>query len=350
MHQQSHMDLFPRLSHVLLGLGALAAIPDVASAQVELLSIEFSEDDQSGFDLWPGGIAGNLLSAQFGAISVDVSTNTSFAEPVNRGSMNGMPPGYSYQHLYEDLLHAFTPTGTMTFDFGGLRPDELYTFTLFAWDPGLTSGVHEWTVTQGTSVPAVNTVDWSVPLTGNATFAMVFNVTTDAAGSFQVDNTAGLMGSAVNGFKLSGPAGLLGTSYCSPGVVNSSGAAGEISATGSSVAAENNLTLMASDLPRFSFGLFLTSRMQGQVNQPGGSQGVLCLSGAVGRFVGPGQIKNTGSLGEIELLTDLTQQPTPNGLISVLAGDTWNYQVWHRDSLGGSPTSNFSDALQITFQ
>ncbi len=347
MNQHTNRDR--RIRHLLLGIGALTATAVGASAQTELLSIEFNEDDQPGFDLWPGGIGGSLISAQFGAITVDVSTNTSFAQPVNRGSMNGTPPGYDFQNLYEDLLHAFTPTGTLTLDFAGLRPDEQYTFTLYAWDPGSPSGTHEWSVTRGTGVPAVLTVDWSTPLTSNDTFALVFDVTTDSNGTFQIDNTAGLAGSAINGFKLRGP-GSLGTLYCSPGVVNSSGASASISATGSSAVADNNLTLVASDLPPFSFGLFLTSRMQGLVIQAGGSQGNLCLGGAIGRFVGPGQIMNSGGLGQIELLTDLSRQPTPNGLVNVVSGETWNYQAWHRDSVAGAATSNFTNGLEITFQ
>jgi hypothetical protein len=49
---------------------------------------------------------------------------------------------------------------------------------------------------------------------------------------------------------------------------------------------------------------------QGNVPQPG-SLGVLCLGGSIGRYVGPGQIQNTGGTGAFCLLLDLTQTPTP---------------------------------------
>ena len=76
----------------LLGVVAAAIVTSTASAQTDLIITEFNEDDQPGFDLWPVPLAGGLMTAQFGAITVDVSTNTSFAHPVDRGSVNGTPP------------------------------------------------------------------------------------------------------------------------------------------------------------------------------------------------------------------------------------------------------------------
>ena len=141
----------------------------------------------------------------------------------------------------------------------------------------------------------------------------------------------------------------LGTNYCAA-AVNSTGAAASMSATGSAVAAANSLELTASGLPNSAFGFFLTSRTQGFIANPGGSQGNLCLSGSIGRYVGPGQIMNSGTTGSISLALDLTRQPTPTGFSAVLAGDTWNFTAWHRDVVGGTPTSNFADGLSVTFQ
>ncbi|MEZ6018408.1 MAG: hypothetical protein R3F49_25155 [Planctomycetota bacterium] len=141
----------------------------------------------------------------------------------------------------------------------------------------------------------------------------------------------------------------LGVNYCAA-VANSTGATGRMSATGNAVVAANNVILEASDLPNGSFGFFLTSRSAGFVANPGGSQGNLCLSGSVGRFVGPGQIQNSGTIGAIQLAIDLTSQPTPTGLVAVQAGETWNFTAWYRDVVSGSATSNFADGLEITFQ
>jgi hypothetical protein len=147
-----------------------------------------------------------------------------------------------------------------------------------------------------------------------------------------------------------GGSGGVGSSYCGPGVVNSTGNSGVLSGAGSLVVASNDLTLTASSLPNNAFGYFLTSRTQGVTPQPGGSLGVLCLGGSIGRYVGPGQIQNTGATGSFALLLNLTQTPTPTGFVAVAPGETWNFQAWHRDAIGGAAVSNFTDGLSATFQ
>ncbi|MEM6570435.1 MAG: hypothetical protein AAF957_18635 [Planctomycetota bacterium] len=145
-----------------------------------------------------------------------------------------------------------------------------------------------------------------------------------------------------------GPA-TLGTNYCGSNV-NSTGQRARISAVGSALVANNDVTLEATDLPLNATGFFITSQTQGFVPNPAGSQGILCVIGMVGRYVGPGQIQNSGGSGSISLSIDLMQHPTPTGFVSVMPGQTWNFQSWYRDSLMGSATSNFSDGLEIAFQ
>ena len=142
----------------------------------------------------------------------------------------------------------------------------------------------------------------------------------------------------------------VGTTYCAPAVSNSTGAPAVMSATGSEVAASNNVTLAVSGMPSFSFAFFIVSRSQSLVNQPGGSLGVLCLGGAIGRYVGPGQIQQSGTDGRIELALDLTAVPQPLGFVAVVPGDSWNFQAWYRDSSPAGPTSNFTDGLAVLFQ
>jgi hypothetical protein len=144
--------------------------------------------------------------------------------------------------------------------------------------------------------------------------------------------------------------GSLGTPYCSPAVVNSTGVPAMISASGSLLVAMNTLTVEALSLPQSVFGYFLTSRVQGSVANPGGSTGNLCLGGAIGRYVGPGQIQNTGATGTIALGIDLTRLPTPTGPVGGAAGETWNFLAWYRDALGGTATSNFTDGVALTLQ
>lgn len=137
--------------------------------------------------------------------------------------------------------------------------------------------------------------------------------------------------------------GELGTEYCAANP-NSTGAIGRIAASGSASVADNNLTLSASDLPNNVFGFFLASQTQGSVANPGGSAGVLCLSGEIGRY--SNTIFNTGAGSTADLSLDLAAIPQPTGAVAATAGETWNFQCWHRDT----NTSNLTTAVEITLQ
>ena len=50
------------------------------------------------------------------------------------------------------------------------------------------------------------------------------------------------------------------------------------------------------------------------------------------------------------LALTLASTPTPTGPVAVVAGDTWRFQAWHRDTAGGVATSNFTDGVAVTFQ
>ncbi len=136
-----------------------------------------------------------------------------------------------------------------------------------------------------------------------------------------------------------------GTNYCTA-IPNSTGLAAQIEAQGSAVASDNNLSLSVTQLPLNQFGYALTSQTQGLVIAPPGSMGNLCLGGTIGRFVK--QVQSSGSAGTFAFNVDLTNMPfTP--AVSVMAGDTWNFTAWYRDKFAGATTSNFSDAISITF-
>ncbi len=141
----------------------------------------------------------------------------------------------------------------------------------------------------------------------------------------------------------------IGTNYCQANP-NSTGSVGLMSALGSPVAADNNVQLIASGLPANSSGFFIVSQTQGFVPNPNGSAGNLCVAGAIGRYVAPGQVQNTGATDSFSLALDLTMTPQPMSTVTVMAGDRWSYQAWHRDVIGGTATSNFTDGLQIDYQ
>jgi len=141
----------------------------------------------------------------------------------------------------------------------------------------------------------------------------------------------------------------LGARYCSPAVANSLGLPAEIEARGSAVITDADFRLLGSNMPMNSAGFFLCSRTTGILFQPGGSQGNLCLAGAIGRGVG-GQIVNSGFFGSFGVQVQLDALPQPAGPVAALPGETWNFQAWYRDTLGGVATSNFTDGWQVTFR
>ncbi len=136
---------------------------------------------------------------------------------------------------------------------------------------------------------------------------------------------------------------------CVPAVPNSTGHPRSTYATGGVTALNGSLTLTATGLPQQSTVFFLASRTPGVVVGAGGSQGDLCLGGSIGRYVGPGQVGNSGVQGTFSLGIDLAQMPTPTGLVIGTPGETWYFQAWHRDA-NPSVTSNFTNALHVTLQ
>jgi hypothetical protein len=245
-----------------------------------------------------------------------------------------------------DDIHDLPTTLTVT----GLAPGA-YTIYTYAWAPD--DPMHITNVVVAGSPSPLQTCGGLWPGAHQLGITYVTHTLVIGPGQTDLIITFSLGGGqfvSANGVQIVGGPTSIGTNYCGPAVPNSTGASGTISGTGSTTVLNNNLGLVASDLPLNAFGYFLTSRTQGLVNQPGGSLGVLCLGGQIGRYTGPGQIQNTGALGSFSLLLDLTQTPSPTGFVSVAAGETWNFQAWHRDAVGGSAVSNFTDGLSVPFQ
>lgn len=130
-------------------------------------------------------------------------------------------------------------------------------------------------------------------------------------------------------------------------VPNSTGQTGALTAIGSPDLALDNLTVIASQLPTNSFGYLITSTSSGFVATPGGSTGNICLGGTIGRYLP--QVASSGAAGKITTEIDLSAMPQPTTTLQVMPGDSWAFQLWHRDSGMSGPTSNFTDAISVTF-
>jgi hypothetical protein len=141
----------------------------------------------------------------------------------------------------------------------------------------------------------------------------------------------------------------IGCNYCSS-PVNSTGQKGQMSASGSILATASDLTLTVTQVPNGHVGFVLASQTQGLLANPGGSMGNMCLGGNLARFNRPNEISLIigGSFSLVLPLHDFPEHP--NFGVTVMAGDSWNFQFWHRDMVDGISTSNFSNALEVVFQ
>lgn len=142
----------------------------------------------------------------------------------------------------------------------------------------------------------------------------------------------------------------VGLSYCGPANPHSGGFSAAARLIGSSIVWANDLTVEAYDLPPQRFGFFITSEDAGFVANPGGSAGNLCLGGAIGRYIQPGEIQQSGASGVFSLDLDLPATPGLGGIIApMIAGQTRHFQAWFRDV---TPTgySNFSSGVMLTLR
>ncbi|MCP3917061.1 MAG: hypothetical protein GY711_16055 [bacterium] len=152
-----------------------------------------------------------------------------------------------------------------------------------------------------------------------------------------------------------GPVGLaVGTSYCA-NAENSTGLPGRMVVTGDPSVSQpvGSFALNATDLPLAQFGYFLASDGAG-IFSPATSNGNFCL--ALGPNLGryDGDIQNSGITGTFSFGLDLSAIPVAVGLPHMLmAGETWYFQRWYRDSAapsqGACCTNNFTDGIAVQF-
>ena len=124
---------------------------------------------------------------------------------------------------------------------------------------------------------------------------------------------------------------------------NSTGSTSTLAFAGSQSIFRNDALLRASGLPLGSLGLFFMGDQETQTPLPG-SSGTRCVGGTVYRF--PVVSADTLFGGASQRL-DFVDPSSPARFIT--PGTTWRFQFWHRDAVGGAPTSNTSRALRIEF-
>lgn len=129
----------------------------------------------------------------------------------------------------------------------------------------------------------------------------------------------------------------VGTNYCIASI-NSTGFASSISAGGSASISANNLVLTADNLPSQP-GIFIAGPTQAQTPF---FNGFLCVA--------PQGLQRFGNVSAPVggVITEAVDYATsaPGGL-SVVAGQSYNYQRWNRDPAAGGAAANFSDGIEI---
>lgn len=158
-------------------------------------------------------------------------------------------------------------------------------------------------------------------------------------------DTQSIVEAGVDGVRLAAvvcdPSGV-GTSYCMANP-NSTGSIGTLRGTGSASLAANDLVLVAEQLPSNQFALLIVSRTEGFA--PLGL-GNLCVAGDIGRDLG--SLQDSGAAGSVARAVDWTAIPQPTGFVAASLGETWRFQVWHREVVSGFPTSNLTEGLAVT--
>lgn len=145
----------------------------------------------------------------------------------------------------------------------------------------------------------------------------------------------------------------IGTRYCAQ-IPNTTGRIARISVIGSPDLADNDMTLVACDLPPNETGYFILNTIDGFISLPasGLSNGNFCLGGGLGLGRYSGDILDSGDEGQFFFPIDLNALPTADPVtltVPAMAGDTWYFQGWYRDSTAGPTTNNFTDAVRVEF-
>jgi len=246
--------------------------------------------------------------------------------------------------LMDDVMYFEGGAGTLTFSGLPMGTYDVYTYAMAPDSPSYATVVR---VVGATTAPQVVAGDFSNGYASGDTHAL-HTVTVTGAGTITIETLAANLFDSINGVQIApnGAGPSLGTNYCSA-TPNSTGVPGSISAQGNPVAAANDFTLVASQLPPGQFGIFVTSRFQGFT--PNVGSGNLCLDGPIGRFQQPSQILQADASGVFSLAIDTGGIPQGNVLVPIASGDSWSFQAWHRDTTATGPTSNLTNGLEVVF-
>ncbi|MCP4992918.1 MAG: hypothetical protein GY934_03895 [Gammaproteobacteria bacterium] len=136
----------------------------------------------------------------------------------------------------------------------------------------------------------------------------------------------------------------MGQSVCE-GQSNSGGGSADLAITGFEDPNIGFLHLATTGVPTGQTVLFLAATQSGLINNPGGSQGDLCLGGSLARFNRAGEFGLADGAGSFEVNIAPSSIPV-SPTRPILSGETWYFQAWYRDGA----SSNFSSAVGVLFE
>ena len=136
------------------------------------------------------------------------------------------------------------------------------------------------------------------------------------------------------------------TVYCS-GQPNSTGQPANLATLGTYSIAANDLVLSVSGLPAFSAGIMFYGGAR--ASAPSG-QGTVCVSGSSTQpVVRMAPVLVSDLLGIVNRVVNMNDPQQSVGAGAILPGQTWRFQYWYRDAIGGQSTWNYSSATEILF-
>ena len=188
------------------------------------------------------------------------------------------------------------------------------------------------------------------------------NVIDPVAGTV-TPQTPGYQGSDVRGLDFI-PMATVGTPFCDPNLPNSTALSTRLSAS-MDAPMGSGLHLEGSQGPAGEFGYFLTGT---GASDPGTmlSNGMFCLTigggnsvgrynvtgtqfNSLGQFDASGVLQNAVGTSSVGSGFDVPSTVPIGGSPTIMAGATWHYQLWHRDTAAGPGAANFSNGLSVTF-
>jgi hypothetical protein len=157
--------------------------------------------------------------------------------------------------------------------------------------------------------------------------------------------------------------GVVGVPFCDPATLNSTGAPAVLAGSfGTGVGSD--LHLEATDGPPTQIGYFLAGNEATAGISV--SNGLLCLVGtgtsnlyrynvsggasnSIGIFDAAGVLQNVVSTSLVGSGFDVPATIPDSPPITIMAGDTWHFQCWFRDTAAAVGSSNFTNGLSVTF-